>query len=57
MSPRARILNKKIEIIGLLPFTLTLPKNSPRVVKITKTAVFIVSPLAPDLIVPVPISQ
>lgn len=57
MEPRARIYKNKIEIDGLLSFVVVLPKNSQRIVKITQTAIFIRSPLAPDIIIPIPISR
>ena len=58
MEPKARIYkNKKIEIVNLLPFPLVINRNSPYIVRVTKTAVFIKSPLVPDLVLPVPISS
>jgi hypothetical protein len=57
MKARARILRKKIEIVGLLPFPVVISKNSPYIAKITDTAVFVYSPLYKSLPVPVPIEK
>jgi hypothetical protein len=56
MEPRARIYKNKIEIINLLPFPIVMSKRSPYIVRISKTAVFVKSPLVPDLVIPIPIS-
>jgi hypothetical protein len=58
MEPKARIYkNKKIEIVNLLPFPVVMSKKSPYVLRITRTAVFIKSPLVPDLVLPISISS
>jgi len=58
MEPRARIYKNKIEIEGLLPFPVKFSKNSPYVARITKTAVFVYSPLyKSSMPIPVPIES
>jgi hypothetical protein len=55
---KAKILNGKIEIVGLLPFPLILSKNSPHIARITKTAVFVYSPVYKSLFpIPVPLEK
>ena len=58
MEPRAIYRNKnKIEITGLLPFSIVISKRSPYIVRVSKTAVFVKSPLVPDLVLPIPIEN
>ena len=52
---KARIYKNKIEIVGLLPFPIVMSKRY--IVRVTKTAVFVKSPLVPDLVLPIPISS
>jgi hypothetical protein len=58
LAMKARVLKNKIEIVDLLPFPVIVSKRSPYVARITKTTVFVYSPIyKSSLPLPIPIEN
>jgi hypothetical protein len=57
LAMKARVLKNKIEIVDLLPFPVIVSKRSPYVARITKTTVFVYSPIYKSMPIPIPIEN